>query len=75
MKASWRILAVGLAAMNTLSQIGAFLLPFGFGVLKDATHSYTPGLVTLSAIVGVGVVLIEVLRRRVRRGVQFSARA
>ncbi len=60
-----RLVAVSIAAMNTLSQIGAFALPYGFGALKDRTGAYTTGLYMLSGLVLLAVVLIEVLRRHV----------
>jgi ACS family tartrate transporter-like MFS transporter len=42
-----RELAVGAAAINTLSQIGAFVTPFAWGALKDATGDYRVGLCLL----------------------------
>ena len=41
---SARELAVGAAGMNTLSQIGAFVTPFAWGALRDATGDYQAGL-------------------------------
>ena len=41
---SARELAVGAAGINTLSQVGAFVTPFVWGALKDATGDYQAGL-------------------------------
>ena len=41
---SARELAVGAAGINTLSQVGAFVTPFVWGALKDATGDYRAGL-------------------------------
>ncbi len=51
-----RELAVGGAAINTISQIGAFVTPFVWGMLKDATGGYQAGLALLTAM-GVGMCL------------------
>ena len=39
-----RELAVGSAAINTLAQTGAFVMPFAWGALRDATGDYRAGL-------------------------------
>ncbi len=39
-----RLLAVGCAAINTMSQIGAFVMPYGWGASRDATGSFHAGL-------------------------------
>lgn len=39
-----RELAVGAAAINTMSQIGAFVTPYAWGVAKDATGGFQAGL-------------------------------
>jgi ACS family tartrate transporter-like MFS transporter len=61
-----RELAVGAAAINTMSQIGAFVTPYAWGAAKDATGSFHAGLVALFAMTLVLAVLILVLRRQVR---------
>ena len=43
-----RELAIGAAAINTISQIGAFLAPYGWGAAKDATGSFQPVLIGFS---------------------------
>jgi ACS family tartrate transporter-like MFS transporter len=62
-----RELAVGAAAINTLSQIGAFLSPFAWGALKDATGSFHAGLLGLVCMTLLLAVLILTLHRRVQR--------
>ena len=37
-------MAIGAAAISTLGNLATWLLPIGFGAMKDATHSYTAGL-------------------------------
>jgi len=44
-----RQLAVGLAAANTMTQIGAFAMPYAWGAAKDATGSFRIGLLGLVA--------------------------
>jgi MFS transporter, ACS family, tartrate transporter len=61
-----RELAVGAAAINTISQIGAFLAPFAWGAMKDATGSFQPALIALSGVALLMSALIHVLRRQVR---------
>ncbi len=46
-------LAVGAAAINMISQIGAFVTPFVWGVLKDATGDYRAGLLLLAGLGGI----------------------
>jgi ACS family tartrate transporter-like MFS transporter len=62
----FRELAVGAAAVNTLSQIGAFVTPFGWGLAKDATGSYNSGLVTLLLMTVMMAGLILGLRQHMR---------
>ena len=57
-----RELAVGLAALNTVSQVGAFVMPYLWGRAKDATGSYHAGLIGLSVALLVNVALILVVR-------------
>lgn len=72
---SVRELAVGAAAINTLSQIGAFVTPFAWGALKDATGDYRAGLVLLLAL-SVGLTaLLGWLCRDLRRHTAAMAAA
>lgn len=59
-----RELAVGAAAINTMAQIGAFVMPFAWGALKDATGDYRAGLWMLF---GGAVVMCVVLQRFCRQ--------
>jgi ACS family tartrate transporter-like MFS transporter len=61
-----RLLAVGSAAINTASQIGAFLMPLAWGAAKDATGSYRFGLLGLASAAMLASVLTLALRRQVR---------
>lgn len=66
-----RQLAVGAAAINTISQIGSFASPILWGVLADATGGFEAGLAVLSAMATTTAVLFWVLRAMVnRRAVQ-----
>ena len=61
-----RQLAVGAAAINTMGNIGAFLMPYSWGVAKDATGSYQIGLMALTIAMVLLAALILLLRGRVR---------
>ena len=63
-----KTLAVGSAAINSISQVGGFIGPYLWGVAKDATGSYRLGLTVLAATMLLAVVLIARLRRQVARG-------
>lgn len=63
---SGRELAVGAAAINTMAQIGAFLTPFAWGALADATGSFDAGLLGIALMMVVNAALIWVLRGQVR---------
>jgi ACS family tartrate transporter-like MFS transporter len=67
-----RDVAVGAAAINTMSQIGAFVSPFAWGVATDATGSYAAGLGAVAAMMALSAVLIMVLRAQVRAGAMPS---
>ena len=58
--------SVGAAAINTLSQIGAFVTPYAWGAAKDATGSFQTGLNALVVMTLVLAGLILTLRRQVR---------
>lgn len=60
-----RELAIGAAAINTISQIGAFVAPYGWGMAKDATGSFQPALITLAFIALIIAALLMLLRRQV----------
>jgi ACS family tartrate transporter-like MFS transporter len=62
-----RVLALGCAAINTLSQVGAFVMPILWGRLADATGSFHAGLVGLTAATAVALLLTAELAGHVRR--------
>jgi ACS family tartrate transporter-like MFS transporter len=64
---SARELAVGGAGINTLSQIGAFVTPFAWGVLKDATGDYRAGLLLLFMMAVSLSAMLHWLCRQIRR--------
>lgn len=61
-----RELAVGAAAINTMSQMGAFVAPYGWGMAKDATGHFQAGLIALSIVALMAAGLLLVLRRQIR---------
>jgi ACS family tartrate transporter-like MFS transporter len=67
-------LAVGAAAINTIAQIGAFVTPFAWGALKDATGSFEAGLYGISAMAAAAAALIWLLRAQVRGRAQPPVR-
>lgn len=61
-----RELAVGAAAINTFAQIGAFVTPYAWGALKDATGDYRAGLLMLF-VIGIGTaIMFHTFCRRLR---------
>jgi ACS family tartrate transporter-like MFS transporter len=62
-----RELAVGAAAINTIGNIGAFVMPYGWGVARDATGNFQVGLMALTAATVLSGALILLLRSRVLR--------
>ena len=72
---SAREIAVGAAAINTISQIGAFLSPFAWGAATDATGSFDAGLAGIALMMAVNAGLIWVLRSQVRGRVRPAALA
>ena len=72
---SARELAVGAAGINTLSQIGAFVTPYAWGALKDATGDYRAGLLLLATIAVCMSALLYWLCRDLRRTRPVAAAA
>jgi len=62
-----RMVAVAVAAVNTLSQLGAFVVPIVWGISKDSTGSYHFGLTLLPLAFIAIAALTAHLRYRVRR--------
>lgn len=70
-----RELAVGAAAINMLSQFGAFIGPYGWGIAKDATGSFQAALSAFSLIALAMTGLLLLLRHHVRSGALRPAAA
>jgi ACS family tartrate transporter-like MFS transporter len=50
--------AVGVAFINSVAALGAFVAPWLIGLMKDATGSYAYGLLMLAALVVTGAFLV-----------------
>jgi ACS family tartrate transporter-like MFS transporter len=61
------LLAVGCAAINTISQIGAFLMPFAWGAVQDATGGYQVGLTGLAICAGLAIVVALAARAEAKQ--------
>jgi ACS family tartrate transporter-like MFS transporter len=70
-----RMVAVAMAAVNTLSQLGAFVAPALWGMNKDATGSYHFGLTLVPLAFLAGAAIAFHLRHQLRRkhGVPVAA--
>jgi ACS family tartrate transporter-like MFS transporter len=62
-----RLLAVGSAAINSMSQLGAFIAPYAWGASKDATGTYAVGMLALPIATLIAVAMILILRRQLQR--------
>lgn len=58
-----RELAIGAAAINTLSQVGAFVMPFAWGWSRDVSGGYAAGLFGLFAMTVALAFLVLLIRR------------
>jgi ACS family tartrate transporter-like MFS transporter len=61
------LLAVGCAAINTVSQIGAFVMPFAWGAVQDATGGFEAGLLGLAMGAALAVVVALAARAQARQ--------
>jgi len=68
-----RVLALGCAAINSLSQIGAFVLPLAWGKAADATGGYHAGLIGLTVATAIALLLTMELAANTRRTVAAAA--
>lgn len=64
-----RLLALACAGINTLSQAGAFLMPFLWGWSADSTGSFHAGLIGLTIATALALVLTMELSSHVRKAV------
>ncbi|MEV6899661.1 MFS transporter [Amycolatopsis sp. NPDC051372] len=60
------MVAVGIAAINAIGNLGGFVGPYAFGVLEKSTGSFFAGNALLAALLAVGgmVILLPMFRRR-----------
>ena len=58
-----RSLAVAVAAINGLGQVGSFLMPFAWGVVRDATGGFHAGLTALIVPYVLAAAIVLFLRR------------
>jgi MFS family permease len=61
------VLAPAIAIINSLGNLGGFVAPFGFGIIKEQTGSVIPGLFALAAASTIAAALVYFLKER-RRG-------
>jgi ACS family tartrate transporter-like MFS transporter len=62
-----RLLALGCAAINTMSQAGAFLMPVFWGKAADLSGSFHVGLIGLTAVTALALLMTLELASHVRR--------
>jgi nitrate/nitrite transporter NarK len=53
--------AGGIALINSVGNLGGFLGPYGFGLIKDATHSDVIPLLALAAAPVVSAIVVMAL--------------
>ncbi|MEV4953541.1 MFS transporter [Paenarthrobacter nitroguajacolicus] len=58
------VLAPAIAIINSLGNLGGFVAPFGFGIIKEQTGSVIPGLFALAAASTIAAGLVYFLRER-----------
>ena len=58
------VLAPAIAVINSLGNLGGFVAPFGFGIIKEQTGSVVPGLFALAAASTVAAILVYFLKER-----------
>ncbi|HEY2357400.1 MAG TPA: MFS transporter, partial [Phenylobacterium sp.] len=62
-----RSVAVAVAAINGIGQLGSFVMPYAWGLAKDATGDFHAGLAALTAPYLIAVAIVLVLRQGHRR--------
>ena len=62
-----RSAAVGVAAINSLGQIGSFVIPALWGVTRDATGTFHAGLAVVAVNFALAAAIILVVRARAAR--------
>jgi len=69
------VLAPAIAIINSLGNLGGFVAPFGFGIIKEQTGSVIPGLFGLAAVSVLAAVLVYFLRERQRTTPEIAGEA
>ena len=59
--------AVGIAIINSIANLGGFVIPFAVGAIKDATGSTANGMYFIAALLFGGAVLAVIVRFADRR--------
>jgi MFS family permease len=67
------VLAPAIAIINSLGNLGGFVAPFGFGIIKEQTGSVVPGLFALAATSAIAAGLVYWLKER-KTGPEAEAR-
>jgi ACS family tartrate transporter-like MFS transporter len=62
------VAAAAIAQVNAIGNIGGFVGSYLLGVIKDATGSYSLGLLPLAALSGAGCIMVLALSRNQQRG-------
>jgi MFS transporter, ACS family, tartrate transporter len=62
-----RSAAVGVAAINSLGQLGSFVIPALWGVTRDATGTFHAGLAVVAVNFALAATIVLALRHRARR--------
>lgn len=68
-----KVLAPGLALVNSLGSLAGFGGPFMMGYLKDKTGTYTAGLLTIGVIAVLAAITIVLLGRKKSLNLQVSS--
>ena len=67
------VLAPAIAIINSLGNLGGFVAPFGFGIIKEQTGSVVNGLFALAAASTLAAGLVYFVKeRRAERGLRGS---
>lgn len=67
------VLAPAIAIINSLGNLGGFVAPFGFGIIKEQTGSVVPGLFALAVASTVAAGLVYFLKERKVPGARAAA--
>ena len=69
------VLAPAIAIINSLGNLGGFVAPFGFGLIKEQTGSVVPGLFALAAASTLAAGLVYFLKERTTTSAPPAAEA